>query len=636
MAVQLQTEAAGRGTGDAALRALMDEMAALRAHVVREGARYLERTAPDAATGEAAAAAHNLAHYLALRQHDLRPLQERLARVGLSSLGRCEGQVLFTIDRVGELLGRATGRGWDAPAPAPGPGPAPAYGEGTAAVERAANVLFGPPAPDRAVRIMVTLPGAAADDYALVRSLVDAGMTCARVNCAHDDPEVWRRAVANVRRAEAEAGRTCRVQMDLAGHKVRTTTLVARGAPVRLKAARPRDGGRRVPAEVLLWDGQGAPPAPEGPALPVLVLAPATVAELRRGDRLHFTDLRGKARTLGVREPAGDGAWRARTRRTAVVGPGTRLRRESARGAEAPRRRTLPRVLDTFAARDEVRLGTGDTFRLGTGAAQATAAGPAPTGTPAFEVGCTDPGVIGALRAGDPVWIDDGKLGAVVERADGAGAWLKVVHARPQGTWVRPDKGLNFPDTPLKRPTLTEKDLADLAFVCAHADVVGFSFVESGEDMAALGKALAEHGRPGMPIVAKIETAKGVAALPAILLATMGRHPVGVMIARGDLAVELGNVRMAEIQEELLWLCEAAHVPLVWATQVLETMAKKGIGSRPELTDAAMGVRAECVMLNKGPFITLAVNTLDRILARMQDHQRKKTSRLRALTVWKL
>jgi pyruvate kinase len=634
VAVQLQTEPAPRGEVDAALRALMDEMAALRAHVVREGARYLERTAPEAATGQAAAAAHNLAHYLALRQHDLRPLQERLARVGLSSLGRCEGQVLYTIDRVGELLGRATVRPWDTSAPEAAS--APDFGAGTAAVEGAANVLFGPPAPDRAVRIMVTLPGAAADDYALVRSLVDAGMTCARINCAHDGPEVWRRAVANVRRAEAEAGRTCRIQMDLAGHKVRTTTLTARGAPVRLHVAHPKAGGRRTPAEVLLWDGKGASPAPPGPALPVLVLDPKTVADLRRGDRLHLTDLRGKARTLAVREPVGDGAWRAHTRRTAEVGPGTRLRRAARRGADAPRRRTAPRVLDTFAAPDEVRLGTGATFRLGAGAPQAVPPGSAPDAAPVVEIGCTDPGVIGALRAGDPVWIDDGKLGAVVERADGAGAWLKVVHARPQGTRVRPDKGLNFPDTPLKRPALTDKDLADLAFVCGHADVVGFSFVESGEDMVALSKALAEHGRPGMPIVAKIETAKGVSAVPGILLATMGRHPVGVMIARGDLAVELGNVRMAEIQEELLWLCEAAHVPLVWATQVLETMAKKGIGSRPELTDAAMGVRAECVMLNKGPFVTLAVNTLDRILSRMQDHQRKKTSRLRALTCWKL
>jgi pyruvate kinase len=139
-----------------------------------------------------------------------------------------------------------------------------------------------------------------------------------------------------------------------------------------------------------------------------------------------------------------------------------------------------------------------------------------------------------------------------------------------------------------------------------------------------------------MPVVAKIETAAGVRNLPGILLTGMGRRSMGVMIARGDLAVELGNVRMAEIQEEMLWLCEAAHVPLVWATQVLERLAKKGMSSRPELTDAAMGVRAECVMLNKGPYITRAVNTLDRILSRMQDHQRKKTSRLRALNIWSI
>jgi pyruvate kinase len=613
---------------DAALRALMDEIAALRAYVVREGTRYLERSGTVALGGEAAAAAHNLAHYLALRQHDLRPLQERLARVGLSSLGRCEGHVLFTVDRVGELLGRATGHAWETPDPAPAPG----YGDGRATVERAANELFGPPAPDRAVRIMVTLPAEAADDYDLVRSLVDAGMTSARVNCAHDDPEVWRRTVANVRRAEAEAGRTCRIQMDLAGHKVRTTTLIARGAPLRLKAERPEHGGRRVPAEVLLWDGRGAPPWPPGGAPPILVLAREAIRGLMARDRLTFTDMRGKARCLVVRERLGDGAWRAHTRRTAVIGPGTRLRRKSKDVAEPARRRTALRVLDTRRALAEARLGLGDVFQLGAGPGVAAVADTPPD---AVEIGCTDPSVAGALRPGDPVWIDDGKLGAVVERVEG-GTWLKVVHARPQGATVRPDKGLNFPDTPLNRPALTDKDLADLTFVCAHADVVGFSFVESADDMAALGKALAERGRPAMPVVAKIETAKGVAGLPGILLATMGRNPIGVMVARGDLAVELGNVRMAEIQEELLWLCEAAHVPLVWATQVLETMAKKGIGSRPELTDAAMGVRAECVMLNKGPFVTLAVNTLDRILSRMQDHQRKKTSRLRALTVWKL
>jgi pyruvate kinase len=134
-----------------------------------------------------------------------------------------------------------------------------------------------------------------------------------------------------------------------------------------------------------------------------------------------------------------------------------------------------------------------------------------------------------------------------------------------------------------------------------------------------------------LPIIAKIETRQAVKNLPEILLGTIGQRRLGIMIARGDLAVELGSVRMAEIQEEILWLCEAAHVPVIWATQVLESIAKKGVRSRPEFTDAAMGVRAECVMLNKGPYINNAVEALDRVLSKMQAHQHKKFSRMRAL-----
>lgn len=103
------------------------------------------------------------------------------------------------------------------------------------------------------------------------------------------------------------------------------------------------------------------------------------------------------------------------------------------------------------------------------------------------------------------------------------------------------------------------------------------------------------------------------------------------MIARGDLSVELGSARLAEVQEELLWLCEAAHVPVIWATQVLESIAKKGTRSRAEFTDAAMAVRAECVMLNKGPYIIDALEALINVMIRMQEHQHKKFPRLRAL-----
>jgi len=93
------------------------------------------------------------------------------------------------------------------------------------------------------------------------------------------------------------------------------------------------------------------------------------------------------------------------------------------------------------------------------------------------------------------------------------------------------------------------------------------------------------------------------------------------------------SISLAEIQEEILWLSEAAHMPVVWATQVLETLAKTGIPSRAEVTDAAMGVRAECVMLNKGEHIVEAVQFLDRVLHRMQAHHLKKRSMLRGLAV---
>jgi pyruvate kinase len=105
----------------------------------------------------------------------------------------------------------------------------------------------------------------------------------------------------------------------------------------------------------------------------------------------------------------------------------------------------------------------------------------------------------------------------------------------------------------------------------------------------------------------------------------------GVMIARGDLAVECGFERLAEVQEEILWLCEAAHVPAIWATQVLESLAKDGQPSRAEITDAAMSHRAECVMLNKGPYILEAIHMLDGILRRMHGHQTKKSPALRKL-----
>jgi pyruvate kinase len=140
--------------------------------------------------------------------------------------------------------------------------------------------------------------------------------------------------------------------------------------------------------------------------------------------------------------------------------------------------------------------------------------------------------------------------------------------------------------------------------------------------------------QPMPALVLKIETRRAVRQLPQIIVRAAGQQPAAVMIARGDLAVELGYERMAEMQEEILWLCEAAHIPVIWATQVFERLTKDGVPTRAEVSDASMADRTECVMLNKGPFIVQAVKLLDNVLLRMQAHQNKKTPQLRALRSW--
>ena len=261
------------------------------------------------------------------------------------------------------------------------------------------------------------------------------------------------------------------------------------------------------------------------------------------------------------------------------------------------------------------------------------AAVPTP-GETTHSIGCSLPEPFRYAQPGERVWLDDGKIGGIIERVDDDGIRLTVTDVRPRGAKLKAGKGINLPDTDLHLSAVTAKDLEDLAFVARHADVVNLSFVRHPQDVDQLQDQLRCLDASDIGIVLKIENSTAFMNLPELLLTALRSPSVGVMIARGDLAVEVGFERMAEVQEEILWACEAAHVPVIWATQVLDTLASKGQPSRAEVTDAAMAVRAECVMLNKGPYITEAITALASILTRMQHHQDKKRSLLRRLRAW--
>jgi pyruvate kinase len=240
------------------------------------------------------------------------------------------------------------------------------------------------------------------------------------------------------------------------------------------------------------------------------------------------------------------------------------------------------------------------------------------------------------VRKGERIWFDDGRIGGLVLAASADGLDVQITDAREGGERLAADKGINLPDSQLQLVAPTAQDLVDLAVAAKCADLIGLSFAQTAADVARLRTEMTGLGVGELGIILKVETRRAFENLPALLFAAMESRAVGVMIARGDLAVECGYERLAEVQEEILWACEAAHMPVVWATQVLESLAKTGRPSRAEITDAAMGERAECVMLNKGPFIVDAMRTLDDILKRMQAHQSKKRPLLRALRAWNL
>jgi pyruvate kinase len=563
------------------------------------------------------ASARNVVHYWAIRQEDLRELQGRLAAFGLSSLGRSESHVEATLRVVRSAVAAILEDIWNPPAPA-----AVGAEEGRELLQCRTVELLGPTPADRETRIMVTLPSEAATNSELIRGLVERGMNLARINCAHDDPTAWRAMAEHVRHASAVAGRSCLVAMDLAGPKLRTGPIQPGPRVVKLRPSRDTLGNVSAPAHAWLTSAEDPAPAPE-PGMATLPVSGDWLRRRQPGDVLSLYDTRGAKRhlTLTMQNTLATG-FVVTTDKTAYLATGTIL---SVDGEDDPTKLGLLPELE-----QSLVLRPGDALDV------TRDCSPAPADPEEVaRIGCTLPEVFDHARVGEKVYFDDGKIGGEIVAARPDILRVRVDHAATTGSKLRAAKGINVPDTSLPVPALTDKDTSDLATAVEIADLVEMSFVQDPSDVLQLHDALTRLGGDRLGVVLKIETRRAFERLPQLLLTAMRRPRVGVMIARGDLAVEVGYQRLAELQEEILWLCEAAHVPVIWATQVLERLAKSGLPSRAEISDAAMGERAECVMLNKGPHIDEAVVVLDDILCRMAEHHYKKNALLRQLHSWR-
>ncbi|MCO4810820.1 MAG: hypothetical protein KC572_04405 [Gammaproteobacteria bacterium] len=559
--------------------------------------------------------ARNLVHYLALRKSNTHDLRKKLRRLGLSSLAHAERNVLGSIDSVQIAIDcLAGGRAVDADALA-----ASLQCSNPTADEHRHAILGSSP-DGRDVSIMVTLPTEAADNPLLVAEMLAAGMNLARINCAHDDPTTWKRMVENIRRAADDAGAECRIVMDLSGPKLRTGELKPGPRVIHIRPKRDPLGNVIAPRRIRLIPDDVLQHGTKAAVVPV---SRECIEQAREGDRIRFRDTRGKKRRLVITTKDDKGLV-LETFQGAYIASGTKL---TLIPADDGKKRAYE-VGELPAVELPLLLHVGDTLIIHRDAIP---------GEPAIEdadgvvlepahIACQQPEVFEYLSPGEAISLNDGKISGVIQNVSAEQLEVEITNAKPTGSRLRGQRGINFPNSDIRLPGLTKTDEENLAFVAEHADAVSLSFIRKPKDVEALLAALDELSAAHLGLIIKVETRKGFKSLPKVMLAAMRRYPVAVMIARGDLAVECGWARLAELQEEILWVCEAARMPVMWATQVLEQEAKKGLPSRAEITDAAQSQRADCVMLNKGPHILAAIHTLDSILRGMQSLYFRKTS----------
>ncbi len=552
--------------------------------------------------------AQNLLHYISFRSFDVREIQKHLKNLGLTRFANAEAHIKASVMTIRYLLGLAISpneqvsfeKHWS-------------IKKGRKLLNRNSRNLLGMGSEKRRVRIMVTQPTESATNFNMVREMVKRGMDCARINCAHDSPEIWSKMISNIRKAATELNRDVKIAMDLAGPKIRTGRIEPGPRVLRFKPKKDSFGRVFEPKQIVLVPESQGKRAPN--ALPI---ASGDLGSLVIGQVLTMVDSRSKNRKLKVVD-ATNGQVTVECKKTIYFEPGLMLSASSNEllefkvGELPPKENAiLLKVGDEIWLKKEGILGQGAEHNEDGGLIR-----------PAM-ISCQMPEVFDDVKEGERVFFDDGKIAGYITEVQKNQFRVKISMARENGARLKEEKGINFPDSKLSFSGLTAKDKNDLPFITDNADVINFSFVNRVDDVAGLYSELGKLDTDRkIGVFLKIETQTGFENLVPILLEAMKRENMGVMIARGDLAIETGWENIGQVQQEMLAICGAAHVPVVWATQVLENLAKNGLPSRSEITDATTALRAECVMLNKGPYILDAIALLDTILCKMESSHHK-------------
>ncbi|MEK4028598.1 pyruvate kinase [Pseudobacillus sp. FSL P4-0506] len=480
------------------------------------------------------------------------------------------------------------------------PPPSPPSQEVHALSRERSEDVFGKRRYPNLPHVMVTLDSQMASPSAIKRFLLN-GMSIARINCAYGEASAWKKVIDAIRCAEDQLRRKgeyeekkCQIYMDLSGPKIRIGPLQKTTYPLKLGIKKDRFGRPLEKKKGLIsWQPTTTKRLYDEEYDFILHTCPCEQFRyFSEGDFLYFIDLRNKRRKFLITEISPSGLV-VSLEETAYIYENTKL------SSTDGQIELLVTNLEKSPIQIKVKKGDFLKIYLNSEMEGFPVAGPI-----AACLSVSLPEAFASVREGDRIFIDDGKIQSVVREHNDEFIVAEILSPDMSLT-IKENKGINLPDCKvhLTVPALTEKDEKDLAFICEHADIAGISFVHGPEDLRKLQELLQRYPKKELAVVAKIETKEAIHNFSSILLEGLTFSKFGIMIARGDLAIEIGFQQLPVVQEEILSLCRASHVPVILATQVLESLAKKGIPSRSELADLSFGSEFDCLMLNKGPFM---------------------------------
>lgn len=533
------------------------------------------------------ASKQNLCAFLALQRFSNPALDSFLVKEGFSSLQMMSPHVLYSLNKIISHLSQKQ-----------------LQNENYIDIEHAIYLkkqrnqeLLGKSEEDP-ISIMVTLDKTMLDTPEIFKDLLRAGMTIARINLARDH-SVWKRLVEGIRAAEKELGfdtqnRTCKIYMDLPGPKIRVGDFRKIKVPLKINMKKTSPVG-------YLMSQKGY----ENPILDGFVIK-LTIDEFTNaapGQIIHFTDAKGRTRFFTVLEIVSPACLKVELNKSAILNEETMIEL-------SPDKKGKPTNL--LERPVTIKVKTGDMLRIYK--SYHYLGKPTLNGEPA-SIGITIPEALRNVRPKDRVFFDDGNICGVVLDVNDIYLDVEIILTRNKVENIKPDRGVNFPDSMvfLNVPAITETDIAILAEIISVVDLIGISFIHHPNDIRILKGYLAQYTERKIGVIAKIETKYALLSLTKIILEGLNLDLFGVMIARGDLAIEIGYEQLAKAQEGILEICRAAHAPVIWATSILNQMNKTGIPLRAELTDAYRGLKADCIMINKGPYISNSVKFLQQL-----------------------